>query len=721
MNIESSIVFRRVARIACLVLIAGLLPASAAMAQLPITITPGNPPPVLSGSVIPFNHGATGAWGQIYSMRIAPSGNILFLDSALGNLYQLAPGASEPSLVVGPGGQSSGANSCTTLDAAGDYYNAGIAVDSANNLYIGNRYSSIAAFCVVPYDAASNSWNFQKAAVFGPPTITSGGNSVVLNPQELFIVPCSGSCTTNTMFFSTSGAAGGDAIYELTVNVSTGAITNLTPVITNLQDFAASITVDHAGNLYFVENIYPTPVKERVPGILEVPAGVTGLVASGSGSEATLSPPISGTTGSSANFTGIGGIAFDAQGNLYFGSVNNASYAGYVDGVFMIPNEGTPTSPSLNWDDTVMVSPVTGGHEPLVDPRGFLWIALGGTTNNWAPTGTAASTCDTTSAQTIEATCLVKAVAIWKPGTSNLASGAAGGSTPVAITAYSVPAAGGTLDLTANNSFTEDQVVTISAPNSSDPLYPLNGLGFFVQESSLSSTQFAVSTSLLSGGASGATSATATLTPYSTVYYTFNAATTPASFSFGLSNNDFKIIPNPTPDTGLTTPVLPCTAGTTYPAFSATEETSTNPSTDYSWCSLFVQLTTTAPGAVESDVQMLNSGSAVITGSNAFLGGVGQGAAISSVATPTVSTIATSGLSEPEQVAVDSQGGMYVADKGLKAIEYYPAGTTDATSGTKALGGSLSGPTGVAVDGAGDLFIGDSGYVYEIPYIEGKL
>ena len=192
-------------------------------------------------------------------MRIAPSGNILFLDSALGNLYQLAPGASEPSLVVGPGGQSSGANSCTTLDAAGDYYNAGIAVDSANNLYIGNRYSSIAAFCVVPYDAASNSWNFQKAAVFGPPTITSGGNSVVLNPQELFIVPCSGSCTTNTMFFSTSGAAGGDAIYELTVNVSTGAITNLTPVITNLQDFAASITVDHAGNLYFVENIYPTP------------------------------------------------------------------------------------------------------------------------------------------------------------------------------------------------------------------------------------------------------------------------------------------------------------------------------------------------------------------------------------------------------------------------------------------------------------------------------
>ena len=720
MNIESSVVFRRVARIACLVLIAGLLPASAAMAQLPITITPGNPPPVLSGSVIPFNHGATGQWSQVYSMRIAPSGNILFLDSALSKLYQLAPGASEPSLVVGPGQQSSGANSCASLDAAGDYFNAGIALDSANNLYVGNRYSSIATFCRVPYTAASNSWNFQNATVFGPPTITSGGNSVVLNPQELFIVPCSGSCTTNTMFFSTSGAAGGDAIYELTVNVSTGAISNLTPVITNLQDFAASISVDHAGNLYFVENIYPTPVKERVPGILEVPAGVTGLVASGSGSEATLSPPISGKTGSSANFTGIGGITFDAQGNLYFGSVNNASYAGYVDGVFMIPNEGTPTSPSLNWDDTVMVSPVNGAHEPLVDPRGFLWIATGGS-SNWAPAGTAAPTCDATTTQTVEATCLASTIVIWKPGTSNLASGAAGGSTPVAITAYSVPAAGGTLILTANNSFTEDEVVTISAPNSSDPLYPLNGLGFFVQESSLSSTQFAVSTSLLSGGASGATSATATLTPYSTVYYTFNAATTPASFSFGLSNNDFKIIPNPTPDTGLTTPVLPCTAGTTYPAFSATEETSTNPSTDYSWCSLFVQLTTTAPGAVESDVQMLNSGSAVITGSNAFLGGVGQGAAISSVATPTVSTIASSGLSEPEQVAVDSQGGMYVADKGLKAIEYYPAGTTDATSGIKALGGSLSGPTGVAVDGAGDLFIGDSGYVYEIPYIDGKL
>ena len=720
MNIESSIVFRRVARIACLVLIAGLLPASAAMAQLPISFEPGNPPPVLSGSVIPFNHGATGQWGQVYSIRMAPSGNILFLDSAQSNLYQIAPGATEPTLVVGPGPNSSGSNSCATLDAAGNYYNAGIAFDSANNLFIGNRYSSIATFCRIPYTAATNSWNFQNAAAWGPPSITSGGSTSVLNPQDIFIVPCSSSCTTNTMFFSTSGAAGGDAIYEQTFDVATGALGTLTPVITNLQDLAASIVVDHGGNIYFTENIYPTPVKQRVPGILEVPAGVTGLVANGKGSEVSLSPPISGTTGSSASFTGIGGIAVDAQGNLYFGSVNNASYNGYVDGIFMIPNEGTPTSPSLNWDDTVMVSPVSGSHEPLVDPRGFLWLATGGS-SNWSPTGTLAPTCDTTSTQTIEATCLESTIVIWKPGMGNSGLPAAGGSTSAAVTAYSVPAAGGTLVLTANNSFKENQVVAFSVTNSSDPLYPLNGLSFSVLASSLSSTQFAVSTSDIAGGSSGATSAVATSTPYSTVYYTFNAATTPANFSFGLGKNNFKVIGNPTPDTSLTTPVPPCTAGATYPAFSATEETSGNPSSDYSWCSLFVQLNSQAPGAVENDVQMLDSSNAVITGSNAFVGGVVPGAAISSLATPTVSTIVSSGLTTPGQVAVDAQGGMYVADKGLKAIEYYPAGTTDATSGTLALGKGLLAPTGVAVDGAGDVFIGDSGSIYELPYINGKL
>ena len=41
MAIESAVMFRRVVRIACLVLLLGLLFGSAATAQLPITFTPG--------------------------------------------------------------------------------------------------------------------------------------------------------------------------------------------------------------------------------------------------------------------------------------------------------------------------------------------------------------------------------------------------------------------------------------------------------------------------------------------------------------------------------------------------------------------------------------------------------------------------------------------------------------------------------------------------------
>src|SRR5215469_15959854 len=103
MAIESTVLLRRVVRIACLVLIIGLVLGSAASAQLPISFKPGNPPPVTVGSVIPFNHGTTGQWIQIYSMKTDPlHGNILFLDSAASNLYQLAPNAATPNLVVGP-------------------------------------------------------------------------------------------------------------------------------------------------------------------------------------------------------------------------------------------------------------------------------------------------------------------------------------------------------------------------------------------------------------------------------------------------------------------------------------------------------------------------------------------------------------------------------------------------------------------------------------------
>ncbi len=699
---------------------------------MPITFTPGNPPPVLGGSLLPFNHGSTGQWGQIYSMSIAPNGSVLFLDSQNSDIYQLAPGASQPTLVVGAGTTAEGTTNCSSLEPSGTYWNGGIAVDSGNNLYVTDRYSEIAEFCRVPYNASAGTWNFSScgsgnsSCVWGPPTYSIGGTTTALTPQVMVISPNSSAGSGfNTVYFSTSGNLETPSIYEATVNVATGAITNVTPLITGLEDFAASIAVDHAGNLFFTENIYPTPISERVTGILEIPAGTTGIAGSGNGAaEKGLA-----VVGSSNDYTGLDGVSFDAQGNLYFSSSYNTSYGGYVSGVFMIPNEGTPTSPNLVWNDTVMVSPVSAGQPVLPDPRGFLWISDGSGGSNWAPPGVNAPNCDTTSNQTIDATCLTSAVAIWKPGMATLGASAAGGGAPTQVTAFSVAATGGTLTLTANNSFTENQVVTFSA-SPTDPLYALNGLSFYVQGSPLSATQFAVSipttsttAGYVAGGASGPTAATAKVAQIGTVYYTFNTPVTPTSINFGQSvSTNFTLAGNPSPghlySGGSATAAPACTAGTAYPAFNATETFNDQ----FSWCYLFVQLNSQTVGTVGTDVQMVgtvNNATGVISGSNIYLSGVGQGAAISNLATPQVYSVA-SGLSEPQQVAADAQGNTYVADAALGKIEKYPAGTTSPIAGNY-VGSGLTAPTGVAVDPAGDVFVGDSGSVYEIPFINGAL
>ena len=707
MGIESTVLFGRIARIARPVAIAGLLAGVAAMAQLPISFTPGNPPPVLSGSIVPFNHGATGEWGQLYSMKIAPNGNILFLDSALSELFQLAPGASTPTLVVGPA-SGSNASDCSDLEASGTYWNAAIAFDSANNLYVTDRYGSAVQFCRVPYNAASGTWNFNSSDIWKGPTFLSSGVATAISPEDI----ASGD-DGQTFYVSTSGGSGPPSIYKFVVNPSTGAITSTTPMITALEEYAYGVAVDHAGNLFFIENIYGSTPGTRVGGIREIPANATlPITGDGTGSAEKQQTLL---VGNSDQYGGIAGIQFDAHGNLYFGSISNSNYGGNVSGVFMIPNEGTPTAPNLVWSDTIMITPVSGSHQPLVDPRGFLWVATGGS-GNWSPTGTVAPSCDTTSTQTIDATCLASTLVIWKPGAASIGEGATGGTAATAIKGYSVSAAGGTLTLTAKNSFSENTVVTISA-GAADALYPLNGLSFFVLPGGLSSSQFEISTSLIPGGASGSTTATANAAPIQTVYYTFNKQTTASKIAYAkASGNSFVTLAgNPTPDTSITPPVPPCTAGATYPAFSPTE---TN-NAQYSWCQAFVQLNSQTVGGLENELQLLDSGNNVISGSNVHLSAIGQGPAVSLVGSPAQQSIA-SGLNQPRQVAADLSGNTYVADSALKAIERYPAGTTSPASGT-VFGAGLSAPTGVAVDGAGNLYFGDSGFVYEIPYVNGAL
>jgi hypothetical protein len=700
MAIESAVMFRRVARIACLVLLAGLLPGVAAKAQLPIKA----PAPVTVGSVVPFSHGGTGNWIQIYSMKQDPLyGHILFLDSAGSVIYDMAPGASLPTEIVGPEPSNKDSSDCSLLEFKGSYWNAAIAFDKWDNLYVTDRFGSAVQFCRVPYNASAGTWTFSNADIWKGPTYTnSSGQTVSIPPQDLQVGD-----DGVTFYVCTSDTS---AIYKYQVDQSGNVVANsVVALATGLEVGATQLAVDHAGNLYFLENQGGYP--NNVHGIREIPAGSPTIVGDGTGTAESALKRID-----QGGWNGITGMFIDPQGNMYFGEANNISYGGQADGVFMIPNEGTPSNPNLVWADTVMVSPVDGGYPPMVDKRGFIWIATS-YYNNWAPAGVNGPQCDTTTQQAATATCLYSTIVLWKPGALSLGTSPVGGPSTVPITAYSVAAGGGTMTLTTKNSFTENEVLTISA-KSGDPLYALNGLSFYVSGTGLSSTAFQISTSAIAAGASGSTSAMATVSQTQALYYMFNKPITPASFALAQpSNANFQtdannpMLSNPPP----TNPVLPCTAGTSYPAFSANMTTTSS----YSWCPYYVQLNTTKAGSVEGEVQILDSSNNVIEGSNAYLSGIGQGAAVSVVSSATVQPIA-SGLNQPKQVAADLYGNTYVADAALKAIEKYPAGTTSPTSG-KVLGSGLSAPTGVAVDGVGNLYIGDSGNIYLIPFVNGAL
>jgi hypothetical protein len=413
MAIESAVMFRRVVRVACLILLVGLVASGAAMAQLPVKA----PAPVTVGSIVPFHHGSTGVWNQIYSMKVSPNGNILFLDSAASVIYQVPAGSLTPQLVVGPA-PANGHSDCSNLEPNGTYWNAGIAFDKWNNLYVTDRYGSAVHFCRVPYNPSSGTWNFSNNDIWAnPPTYKNGASSAPIPPQDLQVGD-----DGVTFYVTTSDT---QSIFKYTVDQS-GNVTSVTSVATGLEDMVSNIAVDHAGNIYFIENAYDSPTA-RVNGIREIPANATLPIAGdGTGSEESKLTRIDPN---GLGYNGIKGVTFDAHGNLYFSSENNSSYGGQVDGIFMIPNEGTPAAPNLVWADTTRVSPVGAGFPVMLDPRGLMWIATGGS-GNWVPSGSNAPACDSSSIQAANATCLTSSIVLWKPGALNLTSSAWYGLTP---------------------------------------------------------------------------------------------------------------------------------------------------------------------------------------------------------------------------------------------------------------------------------------------------
>jgi sugar lactone lactonase YvrE len=613
MAIESAVLLHRIARNARLIPVAGLLLCGVATAQLPIKA----PVPVTVGSVIPFNHGSTGQWSQIYAVKVAHNGSVLFLDNAVSNLYQWAPGAAAPTLAVGPA-PTGQASTGTTLEASGTFWNSGMALDANDTLYITDRFGSAVHFIRATYSAATGAWAFSNWT--NSPSIKENGVPTAISPQDVAINCDNGFPCTMAVTWSNSGE-----IDKFTIDAN-GVPGTATPVVTGLFTSGNIVALDHAGNIFFLENVYSAP-SGRITGVREIPATATlPLIGDGTGS---LESTFTRIDPASAGFN-FKGMTFDAAGNLYLSSENDGnSYGGQVDLVLMVPNEGTPTAPNLVWNDAVEVSPVAAGFPVAIDPRGYIWIPNGNGGSNWAPPGTKAPACTSVD----PATCTTSGVVQWAPGVANL------GSSPV--------------------------------------------------------------------GTAGATQ---------TVFYSFSQAITPGSFTYALpgAGNFTTIAANPNPDPTVVPPDPPCTAGTAYPAFASQDTIATQ----NSWCAFYVQLNTKTAGSVTGELQILDSNKNIVAGSNVYLNGIGEGAAVS-ILSPIAEQSVAKGLQAPEQVAGDALGNSYVADSTLAAVEMYPAGSNSAV-GT-ALGTGLTAPTGVAVDGAGDLFIGDSGNIIEIPFINNAL
>ncbi len=401
MAIESAVLLRRVARIACLFPIVGLFLNGPAAAQLPIKA----PVPVTVGSVVPFGHGSTGQWSQIYSVKVAKNGSVLFLDNAVSNLYQWAPGAPAPTLLEGPAptGQSSNGS---TLEASGSYWNSGMALDANDTLYITDRYGSAVHFIRATYNPATGTWN-QPANWASSPSVTLNGTPTAIKPQDVAINCDNGFPCTMVVAWSNTGE-----IDKFTVDAN-GTPGTVVRVITGMLTGGSIVALDHAGNIFFMESVYSVP-STRVTGVREIPATAT-LPLTGDATGA-IEKKLTRIDPEAAGFN-FKGMTFDDAGNLYLSSENDGnSYGGQASMVVMVPNEGTPKAPNLVWSDAVQVAPVAAGFPVAIDPRGYLWIPNGNGGSNWAPAGTNAPPCTSLN----PATCTTSGIVLWVPGAANL-------------------------------------------------------------------------------------------------------------------------------------------------------------------------------------------------------------------------------------------------------------------------------------------------------------
>jgi sugar lactone lactonase YvrE len=355
MAIECAAFLRRLVRIVTLVLVVAFLGYVSAVAQVP----------VMAGSVVPNTITASQNIGQIYRILIANNGDVLFLDNQNGALYEMQPGSTSLITLSGPG---------QVLRGNQAFWASSMALDQWNNLYIGGLYAPQPDFYRVPYDPTTNTWPLTGSNSW------TQGNTLVGELGVNQIAIGDGGGATQNMVISTETSP---QIWEFTIDIN-GNVGTETTLIKDLTAEAAKLAVDHAGNVYFIEDCWEARTSVAV-GLWMIPAGT-------SGTQGEVSPVVRLDPPALAyNFKGV---TVDAAGDLLLSSEidtgGTAGADGNFDGVLMVPNEsGSPTTATqatLNWNHAVMLAPVTATADVAIDPRGYLWIPT--PVAGWAPVNT---------------------------------------------------------------------------------------------------------------------------------------------------------------------------------------------------------------------------------------------------------------------------------------------------------------------------------------------
>lgn len=664
MAIESAAFLRRFARTECLVLLLIVCLCAAAAAQVPAS------PVVMPGSVVGLQHDQ---WGQIYHVVVSSKGDVLFLDTQNGAVYQLLPDGETVTTVSGPG---------EVLKGGGNFWNAGMAIDSNDTIYLTNRWDNAIHFLRVPYDPVTKTWPLSANSNWG--AAVGGGSG--LNTNDIAVDD------NNNLVVSTETQTG---IVRLSVDAS-GNPGTLDWVAKGLKAVATKVAVDHDGNIYFIENCWSGSRSDVAVGVWMIPAGTTGLVGDGkgslesSGSLVRVDPP-------AANFN-FKGITFDAAGNAYFSSQVDG-YGGNYNMVLMVPKADLLSS-THTWSHAVMMAPVSATAAIAIDPRGYLWIPT--PTGGWTPSGSLAIPGTLNVAKYISGSVDLGATPVGTPGSTGTVYYSFSAATTFGSLAFSQPGGGSNFAQVATNPNAD--------PNAATPA-----------EACKPGTQYAAGSSCpvwlaltpsIPGGVSG---------QLQMLGSDSKVISNSGTYLHGLGQGpEISILVSSAKTNigaGFSSPkqVAADALGNSYVADSALGKVFQFPAgATSSTIGVSIGTGLTAPTGVAVD----GSGNVYIADSGKVIEVPYQSGALN----PAAQTVLQTGLGAGLNLAADGAGNVYVADPDNHRVVKVSNSATSfyLPDQTITIGSGFTQPSAVAVHGSGNLFVADGTSLYELPAIGGQ-